>query len=104
MRKALLFVAFVLTACNGRPLTESCPTITRTGTSPTCIVATQCIGTNNGFAVDCSKNDGNCVCKKNDLADAGPVNTVPFNSVYCDTSASTEGVLETMNAACGWNL
>ena len=100
MRKALLFVAFVLVACSSRPLTETCPTVTQTGTSPTCIVTAQCVSTNLGVKLDCSKNDGNCVCYENDIAGK----TVPFNSVYCDTNASDEDVLANANAACGWNL
>ena len=100
MRKALLFVAIVLAACSSRALTETCPTITVTGASPTCIVAAQCVGTNTGVKLDCSKGDGHCVCYENDIAGK----TVPFNGAFCDTNASKEGVLENANAACGWNL
>jgi archaellin len=101
MRKALLFVAFVLVAaCNGRPLTDTCPTVTQTGTATSCVVTSQCVSTNKGVKLDCTQTDGNCTCYENDIAGK----TVPFNSVYCDTNASKEGVLENANAACDWKL
>ena len=101
MRKAaLVAVAFVLAACNSRALTDSCPTITQTGASPTCIVAAQCVGTNTGVKLDCSANDGKCICYENDIAGE----TVDFKSEFCDTSASKESVLENANSACGWKL
>ena len=100
MRKALLFVAFVLVACNSRALTETCPTITVTGTSPACIVSAQCVGTNTGVKLDCSANDGKCVCYENDIAGQ----SVDFKSEFCDSSASQESVLENANDACGWKL
>jgi hypothetical protein len=101
MRKAaLLVIAFVLVACSSRALTETCPTITQTGTSPNCIVSAQCVGTNTGVKLDCSKGDGNCVCYENDIAGQ----TVPVKNEFCDTSASKESVLENANSACGWKL
>ena len=100
MRKALLFVAFVLVACSSRALTETCPTITVTGASPMCIVAAQCVGTNTGVKLDCSANNGKCVCYENDIAGQ----TVDFKNEFCDSSASKESVLESANNACGWKL
>jgi hypothetical protein len=101
MRKAaIVVVAFVLAACNSRALTETCPTIALTGASPTCIVTAQCVGTNTGVKLDCSANDGNCICYENDIAGS----TVPFKSEFCDSTASQESVLENANDACGWKL
>jgi hypothetical protein len=100
MRKALLFVAFVLVACNSRALTETCPTITTSGQSPTCIVTAQCVGTNTGVKLDCSAGGNKCICYENDIAGQ----TVDFKSEFCDTGASQESVLENANSACGWKL
>ena len=101
MRKAaLLVIAFVVSACSSRALIETCPTITTTGTSPTCIVSSQCVGTNTGVKLDCSAGGGKCVCYENDIAGQ----TVDFKSEFCDSSASKESVLESANNACGWKL
>ena len=101
MRKAVIVAAaFVLAACSSRALTETCPTITVTGASPTCIVTAQCVGTNTGVKLDCSANDGKCVCYENDIAGQ----SVDFKSEFCDSSASQESVLESANSACGWKL
>jgi len=97
---AIAAIAFVLAACSSRALTETCPTIAQTGASPTCIVTAQCVGTNTGVKLDCSKGDGHCVCYENDIAGE----TVEFKNEFCDTSASKESVLENANNACGWKL
>jgi len=101
MRKAaLLVIAFVLAACSSRALTETCPAIAQTGTAPNCIVTAQCVSTNTGVKLDCSKGDGNCVCYENDIAGK----SVEFKNEFCDTTASKESVLENANDACGWKL
>ncbi|HEY2364805.1 MAG TPA: hypothetical protein VGH87_00420, partial [Polyangiaceae bacterium] len=99
MRKAaLLVIAFVVSACSSRALTETCPTITSTGASPMCIVSAQCVGTNTGVKLDCSGGNDKCVCYENDIAGE----TVDFKSEFCDSTASQESVLENANNACGW--
>jgi hypothetical protein len=95
-----VFFGCAIAGCSSRALTETCPTITSTGTSPHCIVAAQCVGTNTGVKLDCSGTDNNCVCYENDIAGQ----TVPFKNEFCDSSASKESTLEAANNACGWKL
>jgi hypothetical protein len=98
---AVVFIVlgFAILGC-GKPLTDSCPNVTMTGTSPQCVVSTQCVSTNAGFKLDCTGSDGNCVCYENDL----PGKTVTFQSSFCDPGASKESLLESANGACEWKL
>jgi hypothetical protein len=103
-------VAFVLFlsaafACSGKSLVNECPSGGRTGTAPACILTAQCKSTNVGVTIDCSANDGNCVCSQNGVVG----NTVPYQSAFCENGdagdfPSLESSLEAANDACGWKL
>jgi len=91
--------------CNERSIVDACPTGGRTGSAPACILTTQCKATNVGFELDCSGNDGSCVCLENGIVGA----TVPYEGDFCtdgDASdyTSLEGALEAANSACKWNI
>jgi hypothetical protein len=95
----------VLAACNGRPITDACPSGGRTGAAPNCVLTAQCKATNVGVTLDCSAGDGNCVCAENGVVGQ----TVPYQDDFCTAGDagdfdSLEPALESANSACGWKL
>ncbi len=94
-----------LSACNGRPITDSCPTAARTGSAPSCVLTAQCKATNVGVTLDCSANNGSCICSENGVIGA----TVTYQSDFCEDGDASdvttfEPALESANSACKWNL
>ena len=99
MRFAGVLLALVLASgCSSRSISDSCPSPASTGTSPTCVLTSQCIGTNTGVKLDCSANDGNCVCSENGVVGK----TVSFQDSFCGTDLKS--AQEAASSACGWNL
>jgi hypothetical protein len=101
MRFGLAFVlSIVVVGCSSQPLTSTCPTISHIGAAPTCTLTAQCIGANTGVKLDCSKNDGTCVCSMNGIEGK----TVDYQNAFCDPGTSNDDSLGAANDACGWKL
>ncbi len=110
MRLAIAAIAVVLVvplvgACNKTKIVDECPSGGRTGTAPTCILTAQCVGTNVGVKLDCSANDGKCVCSENGVVG----DTVDYKDDFCTPGTSSdftslETSLESADDACGWKL
>ncbi len=97
---ALISCALVVVGCNSHPITDQCPTVTRTGAAPACTVAATCIGAHTGVLLDCSANDGKCVCSMNGVIGE----TVSYKDAFCNSASTNEEVLQEANDACGWKL
>ncbi len=97
---ALVSCVILVAGCSSHPVTNQCPTVTRSGGAPTCTISAQCIGAHTGVLLDCSANDGKCVCSTNGIIGE----TVSYQSTFCDSTASDDTVLGAANDACGWKL
>ena len=95
-----LVLSVVVVGCSSKPLTSVCPTVSHIGAAPTCTLSAQCVGAHTGVQLDCSKNDGTCVCSENSIVGK----TVDYKSAFCDTATSNDDALAAANDACGWNL
>ncbi|HEY1955691.1 MAG TPA: hypothetical protein VGH28_08760 [Polyangiaceae bacterium] len=97
MRFAALSLGLLLTsACSSEPISNSCPTPAIIGSSPHCVLAAQCIGTNTGVKLDCTGDS--CVCSENGVVGK----TVDFQDSFCGTD--TAAALDAANSACDWKL
>jgi hypothetical protein len=101
LRFALVFVA----ACSGKPITDTCASVSSTGTAPHCILSAECVGAHTGVQLDCSGAGGQCVCSENGVVGA----TVTYQDSFCSGGnpndvTSYESSLEAANGACGWKL
>lgn len=99
---AMVFGAMVFGGCN-KTLTDQCPSGSRTGAAPHCVLAAECLSSHTGFQLDCSGSDGKCVCSENGVVG----DTVDYQDAFCAGSAALsidEDALEAANSACGWGL
>ena len=94
-----------MVACSSKPISDTCGDVSSTGAAPNCVLTANCVGAHTGVVLDCSGNNGQCVCSENGVTGA----TVSYQSSFCSggtagDAASFESALDAANGACGWQL